>query len=80
MKAKFVKAVMDKPSRESEIKSILLRGNIAVFTSAKGIIKKLGVWNPNSDGDLTAYFSTGKTNLVCWEAAEYTITEEKPPK
>jgi hypothetical protein len=60
------------------IKDILARGNIVVFKTGGGLEKFVREWNQDSDGDLTAYFSTGALLYVCPYALLYTIGELTP--
>jgi hypothetical protein len=64
--------------RIETIKAILNRGNIVCFTGGNGIKKYVIEWNEDSDGDLTADYSTGQSNFVCLVAAMYSISEIKP--
>lgn len=73
-----VLSVNDSEKRLKQIKDIIDRGSVAVFTNKiNGIIKKVKEFNPDKDGDLIAFYSSGLTNYVCPTALEYEITEEK---
>ena len=62
---------------DERIKDILARGKVVVFTNKlrTGIVKYVTKWNADSDGDLTAAYSTGANNYVCPYALEYEISE-----
>lgn len=61
------------------IKDILGRGNIVVFTNMiTGVVKKVREWNLDAEGDLTAFYSTGRNAFVCPTALEYEVSEETP--
>ena len=67
---------MEADARKAQIKEILKRGNIVVFTCEK-LVKKINCWQQDKDtGDLVCFYTNGLSNRVCWEAPSYTVTEE----
>ena len=69
----------DRTEREAEVRAILDRGNIAVFTQGK-LVKKVNKWEtePDFPDDLIAFESNGSVRSVCFLAIGYTLTEEVP--
>lgn len=66
---------IDMNERIDKIKAILTRGNVVCFTGGNGIKKYVTEWNEDSDGDLTADYSTGQSKFVCPVALAYVISE-----
>jgi bifunctional ADP-heptose synthase (sugar kinase/adenylyltransferase) len=61
------------------IADIISRGKIVVFTDHRqGIVKKVKELLPDLDGDLLAFYSTGKSKYVSLYSKYYVITEEEP--
>ena len=76
---RLIFAYPDLRAREQWIKDIIARGNTAVFTNRiSGVVKKVREWNVDGDGDIEAFYSTGATRFLCWEALEYELSEEAP--
>lgn len=73
----YVKEVRDQEERLEQIKEILGRGKIVRFTNIfTGLTKDVNSWNPDEDGDLAAFRSSGgKTKHVCPTASQYVISE-----
>lgn len=70
----FLEPYMD--SKEQMIKDILSRGNIVRFTNRiTGITKDINSWNADVDGDLIAFRHTGLSPYICWQAAQYVVSE-----
>lgn len=65
-------------AREKQIRQILDRGEIVVFTSiVTGRVKKVDRWEPDGMNDLKAFWhSPGTVPYVCWEALEYRVSSE----
>jgi hypothetical protein len=63
-------------SKRQTIEDILARGKVVRFSnSINGITKDVKEWNADEDGDLTAFRYTGRSRYVCWQAAQYTVSE-----
>ncbi len=62
--------------RETQIREILDRGNVAKFTNPfNGVEKYVDKWEPDEDNDLLAAFSSGEVAYVCWDSHRYDVSE-----